>query len=270
MKEEGFGDIQWLVEDASGKKEKAEEAIRKLQAAGVDAYVAVGTNSAVPLAKAVQDKPIIITVVFDPVKAGIAKDWNASGRNLTGSSSYVSLASFLQRLCRYFSGDYAIRKVAVPYTPGEKNSEIQLAEVKSVEKALKLDVEAVPVANAQDVSKWLKNLRGHADLIMMTGGNVVAANSKEIIEASIHEKVLTATHLEDLAAQGILLGLVPDLDRMGRLAGKKLAAVLRGADPATIPIEAPPPKLVINEKTAAAGHFFLPKEIRVWAGGSVD
>src|SRR6185295_9112756 len=167
----------------------------------VDAFVAVGTNSALPLAKAVQDKPIIITVVFDPIKAGIAKDWKSSGRNVTGSSSFVSLPAFMQRLCRYYTGDYAIRTVAVPYTPGEKNSEVQLAEVQSVEKALHLKVVPVPVANAQDVSKWLKGLRGHADLIMITGSNIVATQSKEIIEASIREKVLTATHLEDLAAQ---------------------------------------------------------------------
>ena len=270
LKAEGFksADVVWIVEDARGNKEKVGELARKLQKDGADAYIAIGTNAAVALAKIVHDKPIIITVVFDPVKAGIAKDWNASGTNVTGSSSNVSLASFVQRLCRYFTGDYAIHKVQVPYTPGEKNSEFQLAEVQSVERSLHIDVIPVPLANDRDLSRWLKNLRGHADLVVITGSNVVSVHAREIIDASVREKVLTATHQEDLAAQGILLGLVPDLEKMGWLAGKKLALVLRGANPGSVPIEAPLPKLVINERTLTEGHFVLPREIQDWAAAN--
>src|SRR4026207_248167 len=53
LKDEGFGEAEliWHIEGATGSKEKAEAAIQKLRAVGVDAFVAVGTNSALPLAK---------------------------------------------------------------------------------------------------------------------------------------------------------------------------------------------------------------------------
>jgi putative ABC transport system substrate-binding protein len=61
-------------------------------------------------------------MVYDPVEAGIAKDWEGSGNNTTGTSSKIPMSNLMDCLT-----DFApVKRLAVMYTPGEKNSETQL------------------------------------------------------------------------------------------------------------------------------------------------
>jgi ABC-type uncharacterized transport system substrate-binding protein len=207
-------------------------------------------------------------MVYDPVGSKIAKDWKSSGNNVTGSSSFVSIPSFLRRLVKRSEGTYSIKRIAVPYTPGEKNSEIQLKEAQSVERELGAKVTPYVVATEADVKAFVKTLPGNADLVMLTGSNPIGTHISTIVEACIKAKIPSATHLDDLVDRGVLFGLVADVDEVGKMAGQKLAKVINGAAPSSIPLEAPSPKLVINEKTAQAGGFTIPPAIKQWAAGT--
>jgi len=266
---EGMGsEISFIMMDAKGKKDQIPELIKKLKEQKVDVYVPLGTSAAVPVANEIKDKPIVIGMVYDPVESKIAKDWKSSGNNLTGSSSHVSLPRFLRRLVKGSEGTFTIKRVAVPYTPGEKNSEIQLKAIQSAEAELGLQVTPVVVSKPEELNKWLKGLPGSADLIMVTGSNVISTHIGAIVDASIKAKIPTATHLDDLVERGVLFGLVADVDEVGTLAGKKLVQVAKGTEPSAIPIEAPSPKLIINQKTVQAGKFTIPPAIQQWATGA--
>ena len=256
-----------VVLDAGGKKEKLAELIKTLKNENSgDIYAPLGTSAAVPVAKEITDKPVVFAVVYDPIVSGIAKDWQSSGNNTTGSSTFVSIPNFLRRIVK--RSGLVVKKIGVLYTPGEKNSELQMEAVRSVEKDLGVEVALVPVAKPEDITAFGKDLKGKYDFIMLTGSNVVGSNIAAIIEAANKAKVMTGTHLDDLVTRGCLIGLVADPMEVAKLSGKALAAVLNGAAPSTVPIEYPLPKLVINEKTLAAGGFALPQDIQDWAKSS--
>ena len=269
LKKEGFTDSEYrvLFENAQGKKDRLEQILEKFQAEGVSVYVALGTSAAVPMAKKITDKPVVFGYVFNPIEVGIVRDWASSQNNVTGASSYVSVADFLKRLIKRSQGSVAIAKLGVIYTPGEKNTELQVDAVRTTGRELGLPVNVIAVRDAKDVAVATKNLSGKADLLFLTGSGVVGANLERIVKASTAQGVMTATHLEDIWQRGALYGLVQDADVIGRLTGKALAKVLRGAKPASVPIEFPNPRLVINDKTAEQGHFLIAPAVREWSKG---
>lgn len=268
LKTAGFDDskVEIVVKNAEGKKPRVPEIVKELQDAKVDIFVPIGTSAAVPTAQAVKDKPVVFSVVYDPIEAKIAASWTGSGNNTTGSSSFTSIPNFLRRLIK--RSGVAVKKIAVPFTPGEKNSEIQLAAVQSSEKDLGLTITPVPLTSPEDVAKWVKALPGSADLVVMTGSNVIGTNIQQITDGLVKAKIMSVTHLEDLVQRGVLMGLVADSTEIGQLAAKALVKVLKGEKPGSIAIEYPLPKLMINEKTAEAGQFKLPQDLRDWAASS--
>ncbi len=219
-----------------------------------------------PVAKEITDKPIVIGMVYDPIKAKLIKDWAHPDTNVTGGSNFVSLPVFMRRLVKRCEGSYPIKKVAIIFTPGEPNSELQAAAVKSIENELGLEIASVPLANSEDVTKWANSLsHSKTDLVFVTGSNIISTNLPVIITATSKAKVWTATHLDDLVERGVLLGLVAEPSDVGTLAGKALSRVLAGTSPAQIPVEYPLPKMMINKSTAEGGKFAIPPSISQWA-----
>jgi putative tryptophan/tyrosine transport system substrate-binding protein len=78
---------------------------------------------------------------------------------------------------------------------------------------------------------------------------------------AIKAKIITISHLEDLIAQGVLLGVCADSYLSGRMAGEKALMVLKGVKPSAIPIETLKEyNIVINKKTLKAGGFQVPSD----------
>jgi putative ABC transport system substrate-binding protein len=267
LKREGLdaSKIDFLYEDAAGDKEKASEMAKKLHDKA-EVFVALGTSAAVPVSKAITDKPIVIGMVYDPVAAKLVKDWKRSGTNVCGASNFVSIPLFMRRLIKRSQGVYPIKKIGVLYTPGEKNSELQMQAVKSVEAELAVEVTPISVTSAEDVANWSKALHNRStDLVFVTGSNVIGTHIASIVDAAIGAKIWTATHLDDLVDRGILLGLVAEPHEVGKLTGKALAHVLKGGKPSEMAIDYPLPRLMINKKTEQSGSFKLPAAIQQWA-----
>lgn len=260
--------VELVMTDGKGKKEGVEAAIKKLQAENVDVYVGLGTSAAVPLAQEIKDKPVVIGMVFDPIGSKIINDWNSSGNNVTGASNFVDVSTFMRRFIKRSEGTFTIKRVQVLYAPSEKNAQLQMQDVRSVEKDLGIQVTPVPLNSLADVNAWAKALKGNADLVFLTGSNIVGTHIAKIVDATIKARVPTATHLDDLVDRGALFGLVAQPVDVGHLTGQAIVKVLNGADPSSIPVQFPEPKLLINRKTQTAGGFTIPPAIQQWAQAS--
>ncbi len=257
LKKEGFGEagVKFTVESAGGNKAKAAEFARKFAAAQLDMVITIGTSATVPVAKEIKNVPIVFSMVYDPVDAKIAEDWKSSGNNTTGASSRVPMSKLVSTLKQLAQ----VKRLAVLYTPGEKNSETQLKEIQAVQNETQIKVIPVPLTNKETVSSIISEVTGAADAIYLSGSNVVGEMAATIVDVATKAKVVTVAHLDDLVDKGALLGVCADPSAVGRLAGEKAAKVLKGAKPSSIPIE-PLKKLevIVNMKTAKAGGFQIP------------
>ena len=252
--EAGFKGPQITVvsESAAANKAKAAEVVHKFSAAKMDLIFTAGTHATTAVSHEIKDIPIVFSVVYDPVGAGIAKSWKSSGNNTTGTSSRVPMSKLLERLKQYAQ----VKRLAVLYTPGETNSEQELKDIQEVQADYGITVTPIPLTRVEEFDQLLPLVVRRADALCITGSNLVNSEISRIADMTIKAKVITVTHLQDLVEKGVLLGVCPDSYMMGRLAGRKAVRILKGAKPSAIPIESLNQlDSMINLKTAKAGGF---------------
>jgi putative ABC transport system substrate-binding protein len=196
-------------------------------------------------------------MVYDPVEGGIVKGWKSSGNNTTGSSPMVPMTELLDGLMKFTPA----RRLAVLYSPGEKNSESQLRDLQELQTRYRLKVIPVPLTSKEEIAQLLPEIVRTSDVLYITGSNLVNSQVALIVEKATKAGVVTMTHLDDLVKSGVLLGVYSDSSEVGRLAGEKAVKILKGAKPSAIPIESlKNHTLIINMKTARAGRFRIPPD----------
>src|SRR6266702_3393295 len=119
LNNDGFGEsaVKFTQGNARGSKAQLTELVRKFAAAKMDLIVTVGTTATISATAAIKDVPVVFAYVYDPVETGIAKGWKGSGNNTTGASSKVPMAKLVNSLREFAQ----VKRLAVLYTPGEKN-----------------------------------------------------------------------------------------------------------------------------------------------------
>ncbi|HLE41366.1 MAG TPA: ABC transporter substrate-binding protein [Nitrospirota bacterium] len=257
LKKGGFGEntVKFTVENAGGNKAKAAEFAQKFAAAKLDMVIVVGTSAAVAVAGAIKTVPVVFSMVYDPVDAKIAEDWKSSGNNTTGASPRVPMAKLVGSLKQLAP----VKKLAVLYTPGEKNSETQLKEIQAVQTETQIKVVPVPLTSKETLSSIVSDVTGAADAIYLSGSSIVGGSVSIIVDIATKAKIITVTHLDDLVDKGVLLGVCANPYQVGALAGEKAVKVLKGAKPSSVPIESLKKlDVIVNMKTAKAGQIQIP------------
>jgi len=258
LKEAGFEEPQteFIIETADANKAVAATSVKKFVAAKLDLILTIGTHATLATAGEIKDVPIVFTQVYDPVETGIVKDWHSSGNNTTGSSTMIPMSKLMEVL-KQFS---PVKILGVLYTPGEKNSEAQLRDLKEIQGNYGIQVVPVPLTKPEEIEQLLPVVLHRTDALYITGSNFVNSQIGTIVDMAAKAKVITISHLEDLIAKGVLLGVGPDSYLLGRLAGEKAVRILKGAQPSSIPIESlKQVDVMINLKTAKAGGFQIPE-----------
>jgi putative tryptophan/tyrosine transport system substrate-binding protein len=257
LKKDGFAEAQvdFTIENANGNKVKAAELAQKFASRRMDMVVAVGLSAAIAVSKEIKDVPVVLNYVYDPVDAKIAQSWQSSGNNTTGTSPKFPMS----KLVSYLKQLAPVKKLAVLYTSGEKNSEAQLKEFLAIQEDSQIKVVPVDLSRQEDVTLTIPDVCQRVDAIYFSGSNIVSQAATMIVDMAAKAKVVTVTHLEDLVAKGVLLGVYADPLAVGHLAGKKAAKILKGAKPSSIPIESVKElELVLNMKTAKASRIDVP------------
>jgi len=255
---EGFGTatVNLSVENAQGSKSKASELVQKYAAEKPDLLITLGTSVTIFALKAIRDLPVVFSTVYDPIEAGIAKDWASSGNNCTGASTKIPPTKILE-LVREFT---PIKTLGVLYTPGEMNSESQLRGLQDVQASSGIKILPIILARKDEIPQILPEVVNAVDAVYLTGSTIVGGSVPAIVEIANKAGVLSISHLDDLVEKGAVLGICTNSYLVGRLAGEKAVQVLRGADPSTIPIESGKEiDIILNRPSATAGKFQIPE-----------
>ena len=257
LNKDGFGEpaVKFTIENAKGSKAKAAELVQKFVAAKMDLIITIGTTATIAITREIKDVPVVFGMVYDPIEAGVAKDWKSSGNNTTGVSPKVAMSKLVSSLKELAP----VKKLAVLYTPGEKNTEIQLKELQELQSSLQIKVIPIIMAKKEEVARTLSAVVHTVDAFYLTGSGVVGTTVPIIVAIANQAHVVTITHLDDLVEKGALLGICANSNLVGHLAGKKAVQILKGAKPSSIPIEIEKKlDFILNMKTAKAGQFQVP------------
>jgi putative ABC transport system substrate-binding protein len=260
LKKDGFGEpaVKYTIANAGGSKAKAAKLAQEFAAAKMDLIITSGTNATIAATKEIKDVPIVFSQVYDPIEAGIAKEWKSSGNNTTGVSTGIPVSNIMDSLKEFPQ----VKRVAVLYTPGEKQTEIQVKELQKIQASSQIQFIPVPLTNKEEVAQILPAVVQTADAIYLTGSSIVGTSVSIIVDIATKAKVVTITRTEELVDKGVLLGICANAYPLGIQTGKKAVKILRGTKPSSIPIEvAKKVGIILNRKTAKAGEFQIPSSI---------
>lgn len=257
LKQEGFdaSNVDFDSRTAEGSKDKVVQITKEFKDKNMNLIFALGTTPVIELYNQIKDIPIVATIVFDLVGAGVAKSWESSGTNVTGTCTWVDLSVMIRTL-RQVS---PVKKLGVLYNEKEVNSVLQLDELKKLQDKMGFVVIAANVSKPEEAGEVTRSLVGRVDSIFITGATTVGKGLKDIVEVTNKSKIPNVAHLADRSEKGVLMVVSANPFKLGELAGKKAAQILHGAKPTDIPIETLKSyDIGINLKTAEAMGMKIP------------
>lgn len=239
LAEEGFIEGENLTVDyqnAQGDPANASMIAQTFVSKKYDLVAAVATPSAMACFNAAQgtEIPTIFTAVSDPVAAELVASLEEPGSNCTGTSDALPVEDQLKMIRAMMP---EAKKIGIMYTTSEVNSLTNLETYKKLAPEYGFEIVESGVAASSDIPIALDSLVTKVDCISnMTDNNVV--NNLDTVIAKATEAGIPVFGSEvEQVVNGCAASMGLDYVELGRQTGKMAAAVLNGADPATMPVQ---------------------------------
>lgn len=251
------------IEYRSAKQDREYEALMaELVSRKVDVIVAGNAPAAPAAAKATRTIPIVLAAVNDPVGLGVVESLERPGRNITGTTIYAPhLIGERMRILKRIVP--ALDRAAVFMNSNNTNNPPQVALLAEAARELGIQVDSMDVRSPADVEPAVRRA---IDLGSKGFFNCVDSfiNSQRFAIAKLaaqSKRPMIYTDREYVLAGGLMSVGVGHLEGYYR-AAEYVDKVLRGANPADLPI-ALPTTLTFSVSRSALQDIgiTLPKEI---------
>jgi putative tryptophan/tyrosine transport system substrate-binding protein len=225
-------------------------AAHKLAVAEVNVLVTYGAPAALAAIREANGIPIVFAGVYDPNAVGV------SAKNVTGISSIVPMTSLL----KYAKKIMPFARLAVVYNEQEPDSARQANELTQLESQYGFQTVRMPVRRAEDVRKLV--FTGKADAVFLSVSAVVNEAIDAVMKSAHDTKVLTISQTGGTAEHGVILSLAPSASEQGEAAARLAVRMLKGENPAGIPVAFPKQvELVLNLKEAGEIGLKVPFDL---------
>jgi putative tryptophan/tyrosine transport system substrate-binding protein len=267
----GLSDLGWaegknvIIEYryAEGMRDRLPGLVADLVRLKVDVIVTAVTADTLAAKNATKEIPIVMAAAGDPVATGIVRSLAQPGGNITGLSQMTPDLTG-KRLELLKEIDPKISSVAVLFDPENPISILDLKETQLAGQKLRVEVIPLEVRSSRDLDKALDQAAGSGiGALTITAGPVFVENLKPIADFATRHLLPSCFHLREFAAAGGLLSYGVDRSDLFRRAAMYVDKILKGASPASLPIEQPTKfELVINLTTAKVLGLDVPLQLQ--------
>jgi putative tryptophan/tyrosine transport system substrate-binding protein len=223
----------------------------------VDLIVTRGTPAALAAKNATATIPVIMVGVGDPVGQGIVASLARPGGNVTGLSALVTdlFAKRVQLVRELVPG---AMRIAALFNMSNPAIPPQWKEVERTAQSLAMEPQLLDVRTPDDlVRAFVSATAKGADALIVGLETLTLANQRIIVDLAIRHR-LPAIYASKEFIGGLLTYGVSYPDQYRRVASF-VDKVLKGANPAELPVEQPTKlELVVNLKTAKALNLTIP------------
>ncbi len=265
LRELGYIEGQNLViEDrsAEGKHERYPDLAAELVRLKVDVIVTPPPSRAI---RAVQRATRTIPIVMsgsnrDPVEEGFVASLARPGGNITG---VITLDSELhgKRLELLKEAFPRISRVAILWS-----SKRSMKEIKAVGGALGIQVQPLIVtrrSTMDDIESAFSTIsQDRPDALLVAATSFMKTNTARVIEFTARRRLPTIYGRSRFVKAGGLMSYSADRLHLSRRSATYVDKILKGANPANLPVERPTKfELIINLKTAKQLGITIPREV---------
>ena len=284
LRERGWVAGKNLVYEAvstEGDYKRADVLARKLVEQRTDVIVAVGTHMALAAQRVTKTTPIVMYLSGFPVEGGLVQSFARPGGNITGLATYSGEA--------FFSKHVSLMKELIPplkefgvlwdYLPPlflEKEVEFGLGELRRAARELKVSARIRTVADEDALTRAFADIaKTRIQVLFATNGavqGIPARGLTRLIDFTQNRKIPLVC---DIAGSVFIAGGLLSYSASWHEAAERCASfvdrILRGANPAELPIERPSRfELVLNLKTAKAIGITIPPAMLVRADRVIE
>jgi putative ABC transport system substrate-binding protein len=225
------------------------------------------------LARATLRIPIVMTGPNDPVATGLVKDLARPGGNVTGIASgtgndiigkrFEILKGWLPRFSR----------LAVFYDPRDDSDSRGIAVFQEYANGFGLRIDPVGVSNLSEIRVAIEALsKDPPDAIYFFTDAAIYANRDMICTEALRMRVPTMSgYFPQFAESGCLSSYAASVEYQLQESARYVDQILRGANPAAIPVSQPTRlEFVINARTAASLGLTIPPKLRLVADRVIE
>ena len=261
-------EYRWAAGDFSRLPEMANE----LVAMKVDVLVTYVTQASLIAKKATSSIPIVMVGVGDPVGVGLIASLANPGGNVTGTSSIAPTVAAKQLdLLTVISP--SVSRIAALWNPANFEFQtLQVNQAKAAARAAKVDLELFEARAAdqfESVFDAISKAELHELLILLDP--LFLANFRRLVELSNKEHLIVMTGYRTFVDLGGLMSYGPNYRDIYRHTAIYVDKILRGANPADLPVEQPTKfEFIINLKAARALNLTVPDKLLGFADEVIE
>jgi ABC-type uncharacterized transport system substrate-binding protein len=212
-----------------------------------------------PLLQETRSIPILFTQIADPVGAGLVASLARPGSNITGFtvaefSTFGKLLEVLKEVAPH------VTRVAVVLNPDQIPQTGMLRAIEAAAPSFRVQVTAAGARDATELERAIDQFAREPNGGLIVLPNPVTDGNRGLIIAMAARHRLPAAYaFRHSVADGGLVSYGIDLADQFRQAASYVDRILRGENPADLPVQAPVKfELVINLKTAKALGLDVP------------
>ena len=262
LKEKGFEEgrnLEINYQNAQNDVSISQTISNQFVTSNVDLIFAIATPSVQSAYNSTKDIPIVFTAVTDPVAAGVVKDWNSSGTNVTGTSDMVSMEQQLDLLMKLVP---EVNTLGVIYNSSEANSLIQVDEVKKEADKKDIKIKEIAVTNVNEIIQNLTAALGSIDALYAPTDNTVASAYDLVGNLCVNKNIPILCGDEAGVPKGGLCSIGIDYFKLGKEAGYKAAEILNGKNPKDIEVTTlSDMTITVNTDVCKKINITIPSEI---------
>ncbi len=244
---------------AEGRNDRLDGLAQELIDSKVDILVPMMGPAAAAARRKTVTVPIVMAISGDGTGTAGVASLARPGGNVTGvtlmSPDLIGL-----RLALLREAVPATKRVAVLYSAAERPTERELRETEVAARTLDVTLLPIEASNADSLNQAFANaIAGGADALLTFPHVFAFFHRRRIAELAAQNRLPAMYGWREYADAGGLMAYGPNVSAMVHRAASFVDRIIKGANPATMPIEQPTKfELVVNLKTAKALGLTVP------------
>jgi putative ABC transport system substrate-binding protein len=245
-------EVEFDQQNSNADMATAAQIAQRFKERKVAVAVGIATPTAQALANQIKDRPVVYSVVTDPVSAGLVESMDKGGANITGTSDMTPVRVQLDLLLSMAP----VKRLGHLYASGEANSVALAAIVKQYCSEKGIEYIEATVTNSSEVKSALLSIADRIDGLYLGNDNTVFSALSAVSEVTLAKKIpLMSADPSSAETIPVLAALGYDYYQMGRATGKIVVRILNGEKtkdiPGFLPTDPEALVLVLNQDVAA-------------------
>ncbi|MEH2569770.1 ABC transporter substrate-binding protein [Bradyrhizobium sp. AZCC 2289] len=248
---------------AEGRNDRLPDLATDLVRRKVDVIVTVTTPGALAAKAATPTIPVVFAIGSDPVKDGIVPSLNRPGGNVTGITALTSELGpkRLELISEIVPQAASFALLVNRRNPNLANS--QTAELQTAAGRLKRELYLLDAGTEAELDTAFAQLKTtNAQALIISADGFFTSHSRQLAALAIQHRIPAVYQNRSFAEAGGLVSYGGSTADAWRLAGVYAGRILRGEQPADLPVQqATKVELVLNSKTAKVLGLVVPPSV---------